>query len=1475
MYSCITGKVLKSQNDVGIGYWRKNLEEPVLFTQALSSLISEEPGISCLIEIGPHSALAGPIRQIRSSVNLSPEDLDYLPTVIRNEDAINSMLKLAGSLFVAGFPLDMKAINADGFVGGNLLVDLPLYQWNYDDDTPWVENRLSRQLRFRTHPRHDLLGSHLLGTSSFCPEWRNRLRLKDVPWISDHVIGDDVIFPAAGYMAMAIEAATQVAEVQGVIPRGYTIQHLVIKAPIVLHPDSEVETLFSLRVLSDSNHRGGKKWFSFNVASILGNNKWTEHAVGTIAVEETDREGSATDLKVKEHKQAENRSISDRQWYAGLSNTGLRYGPTFRPLKDILTMGNINEAMARIDLRPTSDSMIQESRYVIHPTTLDGCLQLSAIAAHNGNVKNITKAYLPTVINTLVLWRTTDSMTLPKEGILKSHGVCRGMRSAHGVSNLYTQDGQPIAKMAVSFYSLEGSTGTQTAEHARQPFMRLIWQPDIDISDSHAIQELISRSFSDSNWLRLADKLDEVSKLLVLSACDVLPSAATLHRQPLHIQMYARFLAEEGESLLAHSRRSSLSLEDRQERIQAIFRECGDEIPEVGLLAYLDTKMFDILRGKINSSDVILQNESLSDVSSHDGGYEKLKRIVKLIAYKQPGLKILEIGTNKSSITRPLLEALGAGSPILHYSQYTLADTTNGFSGDVNHEFESFPNMDFRTLDINKDLTSQGFEAGLYDVVLVSNVIHSTATADSVEILERCKTALKPDGRLIIVDSARQSVSHKYMLGSLPDFWQHKIDGQAATSFSSQVDWTEWLLRAGFSEDNIILNDHTGHTSFDSIIITKVERSTQSLCAAHEKLWVVYKEDPHPLVREIEDQARKQRIEIKVVSLQQIADAIPKGSHVVMAAELEGPLLANMTTEEMKAVQILFKSASSLIWVTNGGLLQGKSPKHAMMCGIAKSIMTEQPSIRISSVDVDPDETDYAWSASVIIQHEINLRADVDRILDTQLILHKDVVYISLFILDSVENDAFRRQLEPIPEVRPLADDLELSFLHVGRVDSFYFKGSSSGSRSLPRDELLLKPLTYGLSRRGAAILKGAQDAEYFHSICVGTVQRVGMNVTRLKEGDRVICFTPGRFESSFIANETTCEGLRPEEDAERLTLSLLPYCEALHALKNLGGATSGQTVLVHEVSEPRHIAAVYVAGLLGSRIIVTFNSDEGRTLFHKEYPILDTCKSLVVSPRLEEDFQTLTDGHGIDIAITTGGTSSLPEIWKSLAKSGKLICTGDSVVPNISILDPSVFSRGASLVSFDVNNMVKDQVDEMAKLVHRIVVLLRNDLIPFLKIGESIDISELPQAVDAVLQSKPSLDVALTYRPDSMVPVHLQDKPAEFPHNASYLLIGCLGGLGRSLVRWMFDHGARHFIFLSRSAADKPEAASFIKELEQTASECHEEMTITIVRGDVAQREVVDRAISMAKTPIRGVVQQAMFLKVNCPPDVKRVKPS
>ena len=81
-----------------------------------------------------------------------------------------------------------------------------------------------------------------------------------------------------------------------------------------------------------------------------------------------------------------------------------------------------------------------------------------------------------------------------------------------------------------------------------------------------------------------------------------------------------------------------------------------------------------------------------------------------------------------------------------------------------------------------------------------------------------------------------------------------------------------------------------------------------------------------------------------------------------------------------------------------------------------------------------------------------------------------------------------------------------------------------------------------------------------------------------------------------------------------------------------------------------------------------------------------------------------------------------------------------------------------------------------------------------------------------------------------------------------------------------MATRGARHFIFLSRSGAEKPETLAFLEELKRYADEHQTIISSQVIAGDVSLRKDVDKAIESAKLPIRGVIQAAAVFGVMFP---------
>lgn len=194
MISSVTGREY-NEDHISIQYWSDNLRSRVRFDSAITTL-GQAAGledVGCMIEIGPHSALAGPFKQICLANEY--QQFKYIPTFIRKADNAVQLLRTAGELFLQGYPLDIEQVNrvestSDGpdlkkHGGPRLLVDLPPYQWNYEKRF-WAEPRFSHEQRHPKHPRHDLLGSRILGLSDHSLVWRNILRHRDIPWLKDH-----------------------------------------------------------------------------------------------------------------------------------------------------------------------------------------------------------------------------------------------------------------------------------------------------------------------------------------------------------------------------------------------------------------------------------------------------------------------------------------------------------------------------------------------------------------------------------------------------------------------------------------------------------------------------------------------------------------------------------------------------------------------------------------------------------------------------------------------------------------------------------------------------------------------------------------------------------------------------------------------------------------------------------------------------------------------------------------------------------------------------------------------------------------------------------------------------------------------------------------------------------------------------------------------------------------------------------------
>jgi len=204
MFSTVTGRVLDGRK-LTPEYWRQNLESPVEFAAAVQLLV-KDACVNTLIEIGPHSALSGPVREIRVEMGFKPKELSYIPTLIRGNNCVSSILEFVGTLFSQGCTdVALEKVNmiegVDPATGevvlvdkGRVIVDAPFYAWDHSKEY-WFESRRSREWRFRKHPRHDLLGSKVTGTDLAEWQWMNHIGPNSTKWLKDHRVCLFLFFP--------------------------------------------------------------------------------------------------------------------------------------------------------------------------------------------------------------------------------------------------------------------------------------------------------------------------------------------------------------------------------------------------------------------------------------------------------------------------------------------------------------------------------------------------------------------------------------------------------------------------------------------------------------------------------------------------------------------------------------------------------------------------------------------------------------------------------------------------------------------------------------------------------------------------------------------------------------------------------------------------------------------------------------------------------------------------------------------------------------------------------------------------------------------------------------------------------------------------------------------------------------------------------------------------------------------------------
>ena len=219
-----------------------------------------------------------------------------------------------------------------------------------------------------------------------------------------------------------------------------------------------------------------------------------------------------------------------------------------------------------------------------------------------------------------------------------------------------------------------------------------------------------------------------------------------------------------------------------------------------------------------------------------------------------------------------------------------------------------------------------------------------------------------------------------------------------------------------------------------------------------------------------------------------------------------------------------------------------------------------------------------------------------------------------------------------------------------------------------------------------------------------------------------------------------------------------------------------------------------------------------------------------------------------------------LHDSFEACAEFGRFVEIGKRDIIDHGSLDMAIFGRNVSFIAFDLSSLYLSDRPCHHKLWQKLLTesmeLVRTGTAKHCSPLEVFGASEIVQAFRHFSLSSRMGKVAVSFEDGKSRLKVLPDKyETVINPNKSYLMIGCLGGLGRSLSKWMMRRGAHNFVFLGRSGLDKPVAQALIRDLREQGA------VAEVVHGDVGNKADVERAIQAARQPIGGVVQAAMCL--------------
>ncbi len=580
----------------------------------------------------------------------------------------------------------------------------------------------------------------------------------------------------------------------------------------------------------------------------------------------------------------------------------------------------------------------------------------------------------------------------------------------------------------------------------------------------------------------------------------------------------------------------------------------------------------------------------------------------------------------------------------------------------------------------------------------------------------------------------------------------------------------------------------------------------------------------------------------------------------------------------MRLVQALagaaVATAPRLLLVTAGAQRAGaqdvaQAVAQAPLWGMGRALSLEQPELRCTLVDLDPDGGDVGADTRGTRARAAALFGELHAAgAEYQVALRGNHRYLARLTPLPDGPDG------PAPAARVAGDVLDAAGLAsageaaggqpvrlinpaLGTLDSLQW--ARARRRPPGPGEVEIAVSAVGVNLKDVLLALGLDMGQEPGSFepgreCSGRVVTLGDGVTGLAPGDAVMAIANPCYGSYLTVDADLVMPVPAGWSLEEAAGFPIAYGTAYYSLVQMARLSAGERVLIHAAAGGVGLAAVRIAQALGAEVFATAGSPDKRE-FLRAAGVQHRLDSR--SLKFAEQVMALTGGQGVDVVLNSLAGTAMEWSLDTLGSFGRFVEIGvRDIYEHNRRIGLRHFRKSQSFIAVDLNLLTDERP-----------VATKTLILETTSFAASHGLGPLPH------RAYPADEVSAAFRhmtearhigklviglEGSLAPAAPRPDPEiSFRADGTYLITGGRGGVGLAVAQWLADRGARHLVLAGRRQAADPSlpAITALREQDVTVAEVAADVT-----DPVQVREMV-HTIRRDMPPLRGVFHAAAVL--------------